>query len=224
MVDRPGRVVIDATLEMRSAILFATLIVASVVLAAFFLEGEAGAFLPPIAGAYLLAIGASIVVAVTVTPALGMMLLGSGSRETRESPVAAWFRRRYEALSSRIVPKPGPAFALFGVFTLAGIVALPFLDQSMRPVLQERDVVLRLEAPPGTSLPRMDEITAEAVGELRSLPGVENVGAHVGRAVQSDQIVNVNAAEVWVSVRDEADYAGTIASIESGRGAGIIPA
>ena len=66
-------------------------------------------------------------------------------------------------------------------------------------------MVVRLAAAPGTSLQRMDAITAQAVEELRSLPGIEDVGAHVGRAVQSDQIVNVNSAEVWVSVDGSAD-------------------
>jgi Cu/Ag efflux pump CusA len=209
------QVVIDAALEMRSAILFATLIVAAVLLPAFFMEGEAGAFLPAIAMAYLLAIVASIVVAMTVTPALGMMLLGDVSRERRESPVSRWLGNRYEGIASRIVPKPGPAFALFGVFAVAGLVALPFLNQSMRPALEERDLVMRLDAPSGTSLQRMDEITSQAIEELRSLPGVEDVAAHVGRAIQSDQIVNVNSAQVWVSLDDSADYDDTVASIES---------
>jgi Cu/Ag efflux pump CusA len=179
------------------------------------MEGEAGAFLPEIATAYLLAIVASIVVAVTVTPALGMMLLGHSEHGPGESLTGRWLRRRYDGAADSIVAKVGPAFAVFGVFVLAGLVALPFLDQSMRPVLQERDVVVRLDAPPGTSLQRMDEITAQAVDELRSLSGIEDVGAHVGRAIQSDQIVNVNSAEVWVSVDAEADYGDTIASIES---------
>jgi Cu/Ag efflux pump CusA len=209
------QVVIDATLEMRSAILFATLIVGAVLLPAYFMEGEAGAFLPPIASAYLLAIVASFVVAITVTPALGMMLLGNAARERRESPVARGVRGGYDRVASRIVPKLGPAVAVFGVFAVAGLVALPFLDQAMRPVLKERDVVVRLDAPPGTSLQHMDEITAQAVEELRGLPGVDDVGAHVGRAVQSDQIVNVNSAEVWVSVNGSADYNDTIAAIES---------
>ena len=206
--------VIDATLEMRSGVLFATLIVAAVLLPAFFLEGEAGAFLPAIATAYLLAIVASIVVAITVTPALGMMLLGR-SRERRGSPVSEWFRRGYEGVAPRLVSKIGPAAAVFGLFLVAGLVAIPFLDPSMRPVLKERDVVVRLDAPPGTSLPRMDEITAQAVEQLRSMPEITDVGAHVGRAIQSDQVVNVNSAEVWVSIDPSADYGETIASIES---------
>lgn len=209
------QVVIDATLEMRSAILVATLIVVAVLLPAFFMEGEAGAFLPPIAGSYLMAVVASIVVAVTVTPALGMMLLGDPARERRESPVARWTQKMYDGMARRTVPKLGPAVAVFAVVVIAGLVAVPFLDQSMRPVMQERDVVVRLDAQPGTSLQRMDEITAQAVDELRALPGIDDVGAHVGRAVQSDQIVNVNSAEVWVSVSEAADYGDTIASIES---------
>ncbi len=208
-------VVIEAILEMRGAILFATLIVVAVLLPAYFLEGEAGAFLPPIASAYLLAVLASILVAITVTPALGMMLLGSRARDRRESPVARWAHRTYEGAAARIVATPGPAFAVFAVVVLAGLVAFPFLDASMRPVLKERDVLVRLDAQPGTSLQRMDEITAQAVEGLRAVEGIDDLGAHVGRAVQSDQIVDVNSAEVWVSIDDSVDYGSTIAEIES---------
>ena len=211
-------VVIEAILGMRSAMLFATLIVAAAVVPAFFMEGEAGAFLPAIAAAYLLAIAASIVVALTVTPALAMMLLGTGA-ERRESPVATWVRERYDRVAPRVVTRSGPAMAGAAVLIVAGLVALPFLDASMRPVLKERDVVVQLESQPGTSLTRMDEITAEAVEQLRALPGIDDIGAHVGRAVQSDQIVNVNSAEVWISVAGSADYADTIAAIESTAGA-----
>jgi Cu/Ag efflux pump CusA len=207
--------VIDAALQMRSAVLFTTLIVAAVLLPSFFLEREAGAFLPAIATAYLLAAAASIVVALTVTPALGMMLLGSTSREGRQSPIAGWIRRSYDAAGLQLVSRTGPAGIVLGIVVVAGVVALPFLDQSMRPVLKERDVVVRLDAPPGISLPRMDEITAQAVEQLRSTPGITDVGAHVGRAIQSDQIVNVNSAEVWVNIAPSADYDETVAAIES---------
>ena len=208
-------VVIDAIVEMRSAVLFGTLIVAAVLLPAFFIEGESGAFLPAIATAYLLAVVVSMVVALTVTSALGMMLLGNGAREGRESPVAGWVRGRYDRVAPRFVSKPGPAVAVLGVLVIAGLVTLPFLDRSIRPVLQERDVVVRLDTQPGTSLTRMDEITAQAVENLRALPGIDDVGAHVGRAVQSDQIVNVNSAEVWIHVNESADYGDTIDAIET---------
>jgi Cu/Ag efflux pump CusA len=201
--------------DLRGALLFAALIGAAVLLPAFFLEGEAGAFLPEIAIAYLVAVVASIVVALTVTPALAMMLLGRSKREPRVSPVAAAFRRGYDAIAPSLTGRVGPAVAVFGVVVIAGLVAVPFLDGSMRPVLKERDVVLRIDSAPGTSLPRMDEITAQAVAAIRDITGVEDVGAHVGRAIQSDQIVNVNSSEVWIGIAGAADYDETIGSIEN---------
>jgi Cu/Ag efflux pump CusA len=209
------QLIIAGTMEMRSAILFATLIVGAAVVPAFFMEGEGGAFLPAIATAYLLAIAASLVVAITVTPALGMMLLGNPTRPRPEAPVARWLRARYRTLVPRIVATPRPAFLFFGGAVVVGLVAAPFLDASLRPVLKERDIVVQLEAPEGTSLPRMDEITSQAVDELRAIPGIEDIGAHVGRAIQSDQIVNVNAAEVWLGIAGSADYDAMIDAIEA---------
>ena len=209
------QVLIEAATEMRSAMLFASLVVAAALLPAFFMEGEAGAFLPPIATTYLIAIAASIVVALTVTPALGMMLMGGSATELRESPVARRLGEAYQRASARLVPKAGLAVAVFVVLIVAGLVAAPFLEGSMRPVLEERDVVVRLDAQPGTSLPAMDAITAQAVDQLRAVPGIEDVGAHVGRAIQSDQIVNVNSAEVWIGMSESADYAETMDAIET---------
>ncbi|HEX7246853.1 MAG TPA: efflux RND transporter permease subunit, partial [Actinomycetota bacterium] len=209
------QVLIEAATEMRSAMLFASLIVAAALLPAFFMEGEAGAFLPPIATTYLIAIAASIVVALTVTPALGMMLMGGSANDLGESPVARRLGEAFQRASSRLVPQAGLAVAIVVVLIVAGLVATPFLEGSMRPVLEERDVIVRLDAQPGTSLPAMDAITAQAVDELRALPGIDDVGAHVGRAIQSDQIVNVNSAEVWVGMSESADYAETMDAIES---------
>ena len=207
------RAIIEASLEMRRAALYAALIVAAALLPIFFMEGEAGAFLPPIAATYLLAIAASMVAALTVTPALGMMLLANAPLERREPPMARWLQRGYDKVAW-IVPQSGVALLAFGVVLLVGLVSLPLLDQSMRPSLRERDVLVQLQAPPGTSLTRMDEITAQAVAELGALPGVRNVGAHVGRAVMSDQIVNVNSAEIWANIDPSAGYGATVAAIE----------
>jgi Cu/Ag efflux pump CusA len=80
-------------------------------------------------------------------------------------------------------------------------------------LLKERDVLVHVEAPPGTSLPRATAITKQAVEDLGSLPGVVNVGGQVGRAVMSDQIVNVNSGEIWVKVDAAADYDRTVTAI-----------
>lgn len=208
------RIIVDASVEMRRPILYASLIVAAALLPAFFMDGEAGAFLPPIAISYLLAVVTSMVVALTVTPALCMLFLADAPAEQRESPVVRWLRRGYEKLSLRIIPRPGLAFAVFGVVIVAGLVSVPFLGQSMRPALKRRDILIDLAAPPGTSLPTMNDVVARAVDELDSIPGVGNVGAHVGRAVTSDQVVNINSGEIWVSIDPSADYDATLVAIE----------
>src|SRR5262249_59988389 len=82
-----------------------------------------------------------------------------------------------------------------------------------RAALQAGSLLLQLQTVPGTSLPEMDRITTAASQELRGLPGVSSVGAHVGRAISSDQLVNVNSAEIWVTLDGGADYNRSKAAI-----------
>jgi Cu/Ag efflux pump CusA len=206
------RVVIDATVEMRTGILYAAVILVAALVPAFFMQAEPGAFLPSIAVTYVIAIAVSTLVALTVTPALALMLLARSPLARRESPVVRVLQRGHARFTGFVVRTRLTA-VVFAGFLVAGLVAIPFLDLSLRPTLNERDVLVRLDAPPGTSLPRMDQVTADAVEELRALPGVANVGAHVGRAVMSDQVVNVNTAEIWINVDDSADYAATLTRI-----------
>ncbi len=206
--------VLEATLEMRSPMLFATLIVVAALVPAFFVGGEAGAFLPSMAMPFILAVAASMVVALTVTPALSLMLLGAAEVRSSESPLARWLNHRYEELSSRVVPRPTVALATVLVTLLVGLVAFPFIRQSMRPQLQEGDVLIHWEAAPGASLPSMNEVTARAVADLESIEGVNGVGAHVGRAVMSDQVVNVSSGEIWVNLDPAVDHGSALASIE----------
>ncbi|NNC74955.1 MAG: efflux RND transporter permease subunit, partial [Acidimicrobiia bacterium] len=103
---------------------------------------------------------------------------------------------------------------VWAVFLVVGMVAFMFTSPALRPSLQERDVLVRLEAAPGTSLPRMDEITAQVVDDLGANEGVTSIGAHVGRAILSDQLVNVNEAEIWLTIDPSADYQETLRDIE----------
>jgi Cu/Ag efflux pump CusA len=216
------RPITEAALEMRGGLLYATLIVVAVLLPVFFLEGEGGAFLTPIAVTYLIAVVASLLVALTVTPALSLMLLAKAPLDRRESPLQRGIQRGYGKAAGSIA-RPGIALAVFAVVVVVGLAAVPFLDLSLRPALRERDVLVTLDAPPGTSLPRMDELTARVVEELRSVRGVDNIAAHVGRAIMSDQIVNVNSAEIWVNLDPNADYDAAVSVIEgvAGRAAGV---
>ena len=102
-----------------------------------------------------------------------------------------------------------------GVAAVVGLAAVPFLDTSAVPEFKDRDVLVRLDAPPGTSNPRMTRIATTLGRELRAVPGVDQVGAHIGRAKTGDQLVNVNSGELWVSLEPDADHQRTLASIEA---------
>jgi Cu/Ag efflux pump CusA len=109
-----------------------------------------------------------------------------------------------------------PALLALGVLAALVLVGIPQLRSgSALPVLQDPNVLVRLEAAAGTSLAEMDRITGAAAAELRDLPGVASAATHVGRAVGADEVVDVDASEIWLRVDDDADYAGTLAAVRS---------
>jgi Cu/Ag efflux pump CusA len=208
------RSVLEASLEMRSSVLYATLIGIAALVPAFFLEGQPGAFLPPLVLSYALAVAASMVVALVLTPALGMMLLSKTPLEPGGSPVVRWFQRGHEKVLSGIVRRPRWGYVTVGVVLAAGLATLPFLEPSSAVRLKENDLVVHWDAAPGTSLPAMNRVTTEVVDELDALPGIRKVSAHVGRAVHSDQVVGINSGQIWLNLEPSADHEATIASIE----------
>jgi CzcA family heavy metal efflux pump len=216
--DRSGaKVIFDAAVEVRSPVAYATVAMAVAVLPVFFLEGLTGSFFPPLVVSYLLAIAASMLVALFVTPALCLLLLSGASVARRESPLAGLLQRSYERALAPIVRTPGRALLAGGagmVVLLLGLAMLPLLDQDLAPSFKDTDLLIRLDGAPGTSHPEMTRVTARASKELRAIQGVRDVGAHVGRAVMSDQTVNVNSSELWVSVDPSADYDRTVADIQ----------
>jgi CzcA family heavy metal efflux pump len=207
-------IILDAALEMRSALLYATLIVLLAVAPVFFIQGEAGSFFQPLALSYVLAVLASMVVALLVTPALCLLLLRKASVERRASPLVGWLQRGYERGLSRIIQRPRTIFVAVALITIVGIAIIPFLNQSLLPSFKERNLLVQLRAAPGTSQPEMSRISGLVSRELQSIPGIIDVGAHVGRAIQGDQPVNVDSAELWVSVDPAANYGATVAQVQ----------
>jgi CzcA family heavy metal efflux pump len=206
--------IVRASLEVRGPLLYATLIIAVAVVPVFFLQGLTGSFVRPLAVSYLLAVLASMVVALVVTPALALVLLARAPLGRRESPPARWLGRGHSAALTRLISLPVLAWAAVGVIALAGLAVLPAIDgRSMLPALQDRDLLISWGGPPGMSQPEMARVTALATKELRSVPGVRDVAAHLGRAITSDQVVNVNSGELWVSIDPKADYGRTVAAI-----------
>ena len=208
------RIIFEASLEVRSAVLYATLILALTIVPVFFIEGSSGIFFQPLAVSYGLAVLASLLVALTVTPALAMLLLGNGAATHRVSPLVGRFQPAYARALRSVVQRPGAMLLTVAVMVIASIVALPLLNRSLIPSFREQDILINMTGAPGTSQPEMSRIVARVSAELRAIPGVENVGAHVGRAIFGDQVVNVNSSELWASVDPSANYDATVTAIE----------
>ena len=209
-------IILEASLEVRGALLYATLIILLAIVPFLLLGGLSGAFFRPLALSYGLAVLASMVVALTVTPALSAMLLPRQPAERRESPLVGRLQGRYDGVLARTVNRPRAVLAAAGVIVLLGLAVLPWAgrSQSLLPTFKERNLLVRWDGAPGTSGPEMTRIVARVSTELRSTPGVSNVGAHVGRAVLSDQVVGINSGELWVSIDPTANYDKTVASIQ----------
>ncbi|MBA3764904.1 MAG: efflux RND transporter permease subunit, partial [Actinobacteria bacterium] len=210
-----GRIILEASLEVRSAIVYATLIEVAAILPIFLLEGLSGSFFQPLALSYALALLASMVVALTVTPAMSMIFFRKpSSLMHRESPLVAPMQRAYDRVLSRIVVRPRRAFAAVGVTAMLGVVALPLLGQSLLPSFKERDFLMHWVTKPGTSHPEMVRLTTRACEELRTIPGVRNCGVHIGQAFNADEVVGIDFAENWISVDPSVDYDETVANIQ----------
>ncbi len=209
-----ARIVLEASLEVRQAIVHATVIDAVTLLPIFFMGGLSGAFFQPLALSYALAVLASMLVALTVTPALCLILLAKAPIERREPPLVRWLQRVYEAVLARIIQRPRPVFVATAAIMVVGFAVLPFLGESLFPNFKERDFLMHWVTKPGTSVSEERRIVTRASRELRAIPGVRNFGAHIGQALLADEIEGVNFGENWISVDPAADYDRTLTAIQ----------
>lgn len=209
-----ARVILEASLEVRHAIVYATLIEVLALLPVFFLEGLSGAFFRPLAMSYALAMLASMAVALTLTPALGLILLSRAPLSDRESPLVRWLQRGYTRILAAIVPRPISVYAGVAAIAVAGVLVLPRLGQSLLPDFKERDFLMHWLTEPGTSAEEEVRITTQANKELTQISGVRNFGAHIGQALIMDEVYGVYFGENWISIDPKVDYDKTLAAIQ----------
>jgi len=211
----PFQVVLAASLEVRSAVVYASLIVTLVFVPVLFLGGLAGSFFRPLAIAYILAILASLVVALTVTPALSLLLLPSAGYERAEAPLARWLKAIYRGLLPPLVARPGMSLIIVIVSLGLSVFAFFQLGRELLPNFQETDFLMHWVEKPGASLDSMQRITTQASRELRAIPGVRNFGSHIGRAEVADEVVGPNFTELWISVDPSVDLPATVAKVQA---------
>ncbi|HEU5385860.1 MAG TPA: efflux RND transporter permease subunit [Streptosporangiaceae bacterium] len=210
-----SQVILSACLEVRSPIVYATLIIVAASVPVFLLAGLTGAFFRPLALSYTLAIAASMAVALTVTPALALLMLRGARIERRKSPLVGWLQKGYTAGLRRIIVRPVAAYATVAALTVTGVAVYPQLGQSLFPAFQEHDFLIHWVSPPGTSAAEMERSTTRISKELLAIPGVQSAGAHIGQALLGEEVAGVNLGEIWVSLAPNANYTQALDRIHS---------
>ncbi len=210
-----ANIVLEASIEVREAIVTASLIEMTALLPVFFLEGLSGAFFRPLAQAYVVATLVSPFVALTITPAMVLILLSNTPVQERVSPILPWLHNIYEKILEKSLKIPQLAYSSMGILLVAGILISPQLGQELLPDFKERDFLMHWLTKPGTSHPEMVRISTAACRELRTIPGVRNCGSHIGQALLMDEVYGIYFGENWISVDPAVDYDETLAKVQA---------
>ncbi|MCH5241514.1 MAG: efflux RND transporter permease subunit [Muribaculaceae bacterium] len=202
-------VVFQASREVRMPILNSSLIIIASFLPLFFLSGMEGRLLIPLGISFIIALLASTIVALTLTPVLCVFLLGSGKNE-KKLEKEPWLTKRlaifYKGLLMRVLKKPSPVFILTGAFLIFAGIVFPFLGRSFLPSFNEGSFTVNVSALPGISLPLSDSIGRIAERLIREVPEVKLTARKTGRAELDEHSLGSNVSEI------EVPY-----SLESGR-------
>ncbi|KAF0843880.1 CzcA family heavy metal efflux pump [Methylovorus glucosotrophus] len=204
------RVVFQASMEVRSSVVYATFIVALVFMPLLTLSGVAGKLFAPLGLAYISAILASLAVALTLTPALCYMLLGKARLETEDSPMIRFIKRHYVRLLYRIEAH----FKLVLLITLSaialGLGILPLFKSQFIPNLHEGHYIMHMTAVPGTSEQESLRIGKKVAETISSIKGVRSVAQWVGRAPNAADTFGTHYSEFEIEI-------GTVSGEEQNR-------
>jgi CzcA family heavy metal efflux pump len=197
-------VVRDATLEIRTSIVFATVIIVLVFLPVFGLAGIEGRLLTPLAFAYIVALLASLAVAIVVTPALCVAFLPQAASIQRGHD--GWLTRVLKAQFSKLLPpvldRPVPVIASAIALLLVAGVALTHAGTAFLPDFHEGSLTVQANTLPGTSLAKSDEIGRRVERILLDQPEVVATARRTGRAEYDEHVQGVEAAEIDVGLKD----------------------
>ena len=197
-----GEVIEGATQEVVRPILFATAIIGFVFLPLFFLPGMEGRLMKPLGMAYVSALAASLVVSLTVTPALASILLTRGRALTSSEPrLMAWLLRLYRPSVRWAVDHTGAVMAGSALALLGAIVLLPFLGRTFMPAFNEGALTVAVVAPPGITLSESDNLSRQVEESLLAFPEVVSTSRRTGRAERDEHLQGVNGSEIEVVLR-----------------------
>ena len=194
-------VVLGASLEVRRAVVYATFIVALIFMPVLTLTGLQGSFFAPLALSYVLAILASLLVALTITPALAYLVSDKGVRKHEDPPVQRWLKAGYRRVLGLIACWPRAVIAVVIVFCIAALTRLPAGSGGFLPDFREGHLVLQVFAAPGTSLPAMLEMGTRISHDLLANTNIATVEQQVGRAELGEDPWGPHRSEFHVELR-----------------------
>ncbi len=196
------RVVFEASVEIRSSIVFATLIIALVFIPIFFLGGVEGRLLRPLGEAYLVALLASLVVAVTVTPVLCYFLLpkSRGVLAENEPRFVHWLKTRYQPILQSALNHPKAVVLPAVVLLVVALISTTRLGRAFLPEFNEGSLTISAVTLPGTSLAESDALGRVVELALMGFPEVTSVARRTGRAELDEHAQGVESAELDVSI------------------------
>ncbi|HJU47966.1 MAG TPA: efflux RND transporter permease subunit [Gaiellaceae bacterium] len=200
----PLRVIYEASLEIRSSIVYATFIVALVFIPLFALSGVEGRLLAPLGLAYITSLVASLVVSLTVTPVLASYLLPrmKAMAHGKEGFLVRFLKRWDERLLHSTLRHPWKVIAGATVLFLAAAATLPFVGTAFLPEFNEGTLTINVLAEPGTSLQESDRIGQVAEKLLLTVPEVKSTGRRTGRAEMDEHAEGVHYTEIDVDLKE----------------------
>ncbi len=198
----PDMIIYRASREIRGAIVFATLIVGLVYLPLFFLGGVEGRLLVPLGLAYLVALSSSLVVALTLTPALCSYILGSiKSLPDHESVTVVFLKRIYAAPLRFVLRRPWTVISGSAILLAATLALVPFLGRTFLPEFNEGAITINAVTLPGTSLETSDRLGRQVEEALLKFPEVVSTARRTGRSELDEHAQEIYAAEIDVRLK-----------------------
>ncbi|MBA4742598.1 MAG: efflux RND transporter permease subunit [Azoarcus sp.] len=194
-------IVRNASLEVRSGIVYATMIIVLVFLPLFALPGIEGRLFVPLGVAFIVSTLASLIVSVTLTPVLAFYLLpGMKSLEHGDTRLLAWIKRGYGRALARVLERPRPAVAAGAVAVLLAAAAVPTFPTTFLPPFNEGTLLVGLRLNPGVTLAESSALASEAERLVREVPEVTHVGRRSGRAELDEHAEGVHVSELDIGL------------------------
>lgn len=212
----PLEVVAKASMEVRSAILYATVIIVLVFIPLFALPGLEGKLFVPLGISFIVSTLASLLVSVTITPVLSYYLLPTMKNlDHGDTKVLIWLKTRYASSLQSVLKKPKTALVASGFAVLTAIAAVPFFPTTFLPPFSEGTLLIGLRLNPGVTLAETTALARQAEVLVKQVPEVTHVGRRSGRAELDEHAEGVHVSELDVGLKPTAELTRSMDEIKA---------